>query len=243
MRRINPGRSAGLLYLAGSLMAFFSYMYVEPKLFVSADAAATARNIAAAPNLFRAGMAAELLSALTLIALVLSLYRIFRDVDRPVATVMVVLVLLSIPISMLNVVHDWAALRLLKGGPTLAHFSRAQLEELSMLVVRAHGAGVMIAQIFWGLWLLPLAMLIRRSHVVPRILGTLLFPNGLAYPAVTLVWLLVPAYTNLAVQVALLPQLGELWLILWLIVKGVSDTPDARDPTLGNAQGAPGLTT
>src|SRR5205085_874179 len=82
-------------------------------------------------------------------------------------------------------------------------------------------AGLIIAQIFWGLWLLPLGMLVRRSGFVPRILGTLLIFNGIAYPATTLIWLLLPAYTTTVFRIALIPELGEGFFIFWLLIKGV----------------------
>ncbi|MGZ4778496.1 MAG: DUF4386 family protein [Thermoanaerobaculia bacterium] len=221
MQRLNPGRLAAFLYLLSSAPAVFSYMYVEPSLVVFPDAPATARNILASETLFRLAILAELISSIGFIFLVLSLYRVFRNVDRAKAITMVILVLVSIPISLVNVANLVAALRLLKGGASLAAIGTSQLQAMAMLFLRVHGAGIFIAQIFWGLWLLPLGMLVRRSGFVPPILGTLLIFNGLAYPIVTLIWLLAPSYTAPATQIALFPQLGEAWFILWLLIKGV----------------------
>jgi len=226
MHRLDPGRHAALLYLTASAPAFFSYMYVKPSLMAYSDAAATARNILASESLFRLGIVAELISVTGFIFLVLSLYRLFRHVDATKAAVMVILVLVSIPVSLLNVANLVAALRLLKGGAALAAIGTAQLQAVAMLFLRAHDAGIMIAQIFWGLWLLPLGILVRRSGFVPRILGTLLIFNGLAYPIVTLIWLLAPAYAGTATRVALVPQLGEAWFILWLLVHGIPARAD-----------------
>jgi len=50
--------------------------------------------------------------------------------------------------------------------------------------------------------------------------GVLLILNCLAYVAASLTWLLLPAYAT-AVSVAIMPALlGELWIVLWLLVKG-----------------------
>ncbi len=245
MNRFNPGRFAAFLYLLAGGTGFYSYMYLDGKLLVPRDPAATARNVLASEGLFRLGMVAELVSSVAFIFLVMAIYRLFRNVDRPQATLMVVLVLVSLPISMLNVVNNYIALRLLKPD-LIAQFSRAQLDAFAVLFLRAHDAGIMVAQIFWGLWLLPMAALIRRSGFMPRILGTLLIPNGLAYPAVTLVWLLAPAYLTIAVRAALVPQLGEAWLISWLLIKGLPavtvDAPRERErPSLGHIAAAVGV--
>ena len=221
MRPLNPGRFTALLYLLAGATAFFSYMYPIPTLIAPRDAAATAHNILASETLFRLGIVSELVSSIAFIFLVLSMYRLFKSVDRTKAIVMVILVLVSIPISLLNAANLIAVLRLLKGGASLAAIGTSQLQAMAMLFLRAHDAGIFIAQIFWGLWLLPLGMLVRRSGFVPRIFGTLLIFNGLAYPIVTLVWLLAPSYAATAIRLALLPQLGEAWFILWLLIKGV----------------------
>jgi len=234
VHRLNPGRHAAILYLSASAPGFFSYMVVMPSLTVYRDAAATARNILASETLFRLAIVAELVSSIAFIFLVLSLYRIFRNVDGTKAIAMVILVLVSIPVSLLNAANLVAVLRLLKGGPSFAAIDTAQLQAMALLFLRVHDAGIIIAQIFWGLWLLPLGMLVRRSGFIPRILGTLLIFNGLAYPIVTLIWLLAPSYVASASRLALIPQMGEAWFILWLLVKGVpARTPAATEPPHG----------
>src|SRR5436305_3330208 len=136
MRELNQGRWAALLYLFNSAPGFFSYMIVTPALIVPGDAAATGHNILSSPLLFRLGILSEIVSSIALIFLVLALYRLFRSVDHGKAVTMVVLVLVSIPVSLLNVVNDVAVLRLLTGGESVA---------LAMLFVRLHGAGIQVA--------------------------------------------------------------------------------------------------
>lgn len=229
MRRLDPGRSVALLYLLNGATAFFSYMYVKPALVVYRDAAATARNIVASETLLRAGIVAELISTVAFIFLVLSLYRLFREAGQRLAILMVILVLVSIPVSLLNSANLIAALRLAKGATT------PELQAMMLLFLRVHDAGLIIAQIFWGLWLFPLGMLVRRSGFVPRILGTLLILNGIAYPATTLIWLLLPSYAASAFRIALIPELGEAYFIFWLLIKGVpahaaDDAEELRPP-------------
>jgi len=83
--------------------------------------------------------------------------------------------------------------------------------------------------VFWGLWLLPFGMLVMRSRFLPRILGVLLILNCVGYVAASATTLLVPSYSA-AVSRAVMPTLlGELWVMLWLLIKG------ARKVTLGAA--------
>jgi len=61
-----------------------------------------------------------------------------------------------------------------------------------------------------------------RSRFIPRILGILLIANGFAYVAASLVSLFFPSYANVVFLVILPALLGELWIMLWLLIKGVS---------------------
>ena len=70
-----------------------------PTLIEPGDAAATAQNILDSEFLFRIGIVSNLLCQLAFIWLVLALYRLFKDVNKDHARLMVSLVLVSIPIS------------------------------------------------------------------------------------------------------------------------------------------------
>jgi hypothetical protein len=60
------------------------------------------------------------------------------------------------------------------------------------------------------------------------VLGGLLILNGCALIAVSLTQLLLPAYSYLVSRLAIVPELGELWMMVWLIVKGVRVPQDKQ---------------
>src|SRR5215831_11289380 len=95
-------RLAGLLYLLSSIPGAFALLYLPGKLVVKGDAAATADRIRGSETLFRAGIAAELLGMTLFIFVALVLYRLFKPVREKAALAMMVLILLSIPVSFLN---------------------------------------------------------------------------------------------------------------------------------------------
>src|SRR6267143_4136301 len=108
-------RFAGLLYLLASIPAPFALIYVPGKLIVTGDPTATANHIRVSETLFRLGIASELLGFIIFIFVVLALYHLFKAVDEKHALVMAILLLISIPISLLNVLNDIAALILMSG--------------------------------------------------------------------------------------------------------------------------------
>ena len=89
-----------------------------------------------------------------------------------------------------------------------------------MLFLRLHAQEIGAAQILWGLWLLPMAMLVLRSGFLPRLLGYWLILNGLAYVAQSFAWALLPQYQDTLVRLAFPLQLGEVAFMLWLLIMG-----------------------
>ena len=233
----NPGRVAGFLYLLLVVFAPVRLIYIPSKLFVRGNAAATADHMAAHEWLFRFGILSDLFCGVILIFLVLAFYRLFKGVDQTHAVLVVILggVMPAI-IDFLNVLNDAAALVLVRGADFLSVFDKPQRDALAMLFLRLHHQEVVAAEILWGLWLFPLAILVYRSHFLPRFLGVWLIINGFAYLIMSFTGLFAPQYEDMVSNLAFPAQLGELALMLWLVVKGARPHPlDA--PTVSPAVG------
>jgi uncharacterized protein DUF4386 len=214
-------RIAGALYLLSAIAAGIPVLYVSGSLIVPGNAAATAGKILASDLVFRVCLVGELAGAVIFIFLVRALYRLLSGVNRTQASLMVSLVLLSIPITFVNVLNEIAALTLFHGEKFLSALDEPQREALAMLFLNLHSYGVNLANIFWGLWLLPFGALVVKSGFIPRILGVLLVIDGFALVTVSLTALLLPAYLDVVSRWAVIPELGELWMMAWLLIKGV----------------------
>jgi hypothetical protein len=235
MRATNPrdkaARTAGAVYLSMVVTAPFSMIYVPRTLIAPGDATATANNVLAHEALFRLGTVGELVTAVILILLVMTLHRLLSGVNENHARLMVGLVLVSAAVTFVNVVNNIAALTLFRGADFLSALAKPQRDALAMLFLRLHSQTNFVNETFWGLWLLPFGLLVMRSGFLPRILGVLLIVNCFAYVAASLTWLLLPACGNV-VSVATLPALlGELWIMLWLLIKGAK-VPQPRTASL-----------
>ena len=222
-------RVAGLLYLLASIIGFFCLAYVPGKLIVSGDATATANRIRASETLLRLGIASELIAFTIFIFVVLALYRLFEAVSEKHAVAMATLLLISIPISLLNLLNEIAALVLVSGASFLSAFEKDQLDALAYMFLRLHGQGFIVAQIFWGLWLFPFGILVIRSGFIPRFLGYLLFIAASGYLASSFTSLLLPSYRHLVDQFAMVLEAGELPIIFWLLIWGAK-VPLDRPP-------------
>ena len=86
---------------------------------------------------------------------------------------------------------------------------------------------MLVSEMFWGLWLLPLGSLVYRSGFLPRFLGVWLFINGLAYVALSLTGILLPQQSKVLFTMATPVLFGEAALMLWLLIVGARVQPAA----------------
>lgn len=223
----NSGRFAGLLYVLASIVGFFAMGYVPGKLIVHGNAAATANNIAASETLFRLGIASGILGQTAFIFVALALYDLLKEVNRRHASLMVLLIVVSIPIALLNELNSFAALVLVRGAEFLSVFDKAQRDALAMLFLNLHGRGFVVAEIFWGLWLFPLALLVYKSRFLPRFLGVWLALAGFAWVILSLTSVLLPQYQDKVYAYSQPAIVGEIAFMLWLLIRGAK--PQAPD--------------
>jgi hypothetical protein len=201
-------RIAGFLYLMVAVFSGFAAS-VRSSLIVSSDAAATVNKIIASETLFRLNIVSDLIGQLLHIGLILVLYELLKTVNKNQALLMVVLALVPVPIAMLNQLNQFAVLPLLNSNDYAP----------VMFFLNLHNEGVLIAQIFWGLWLFPLGYLVFKSGYLPRILGVLLIIAGLGYLIDSFGKFLLPNYN---LTISLFTFIGEVLLLLWLLIKGVN---------------------
>ena len=213
-------RVAGAVYLSMVVTAPFSLIYIPSSLVVRGNPTATANNILAHETLFRFGIVADLITSVIFMFLVLALYRLLSGVNKPHASVMVALVLVSAAVGFMNVLNHIAALTLFRGGDFLAVFEKTQRDALAMLFLRLHDQGNVINEIFWGLWLFPFGVLVMRSRFLPRILGGWLIVNCFAYLALSFTSLLLPQYRAMVWRISFPALFGEMAIALWLLIKG-----------------------
>jgi len=230
----SQARRAGLVYLLIAIVGVFGVLYVPSKLIVRGDATATGARIRAAETLFRLGIASELVATLLMIALVLTLHRLFKGINDTQSALMVMLVLVGVPIAFLNALNHVAALILLSGADFLSVFDPRQLDALAYMFLRLHTQGAVVANIFWGLWLFPFGVLVMRSGFIPRILGVLLIINCVGYVADSCVALVLPRFSPLVSRITMVPQfIGEIPMIVWLLIWGAKAKPSAAGPSPG----------
>lgn len=226
--RKRTARLAGLLLLLGGITTPFSLIYLPKTLIVAGDATATANNVRAFETVLRIAITCDLVGVILFTLAVLTLYRLLEHVDNQLAVYMVVLWVVTVPITFINELNRIGALTLVSGASFLSAFTPGQTDALAMLLLRVFGQGIIVNQIFWGLWLVPYGILVYKSRFIPRVLGVFLIIAGIAYVSASVTELLSPLYARLVTGWLLMLGFGEAPILVWLLVKGVRDQPTAE---------------
>src|SRR5213079_176892 len=213
-------RIAGAIYLSMVITGPFALIYVPSKLILRGNAAATADNILAHETMFRLAILADLIGSVIFICLAIALYKLLSGVSKTWAGLMVAFVLVSAAVGFLNTLNNIAALTLFGGTDFLAVFDKPQRDALGMLFVRLHSRGILINEIFWGLWLFPFGLLVFRSGFLPRIIGVWLMINCFGYVILSVIALFFHEYYGPAFNWLQPILFGELAIMLWLLIKG-----------------------
>jgi hypothetical protein len=215
-------RIAGLLYLLNGIVAGFAFGYVLTKVYMPGNATATAANVVANPGLVRAGVVADLFQATEWVFLAMTLYILLKHVHQSAARAMVVLVAVGAAITCLNDVFQIESVRLATDGSYAAALGAAGSNALVLLLLEIHHYGFLIAQIFFGLWLVPFGYLAYKSAMFPKALGVMLVVGGACYIVGLLAVFLIPdAGEKINTFVTLPSAIAELSMVFYLLVFGV----------------------
>lgn len=218
-------RLAGFLYLIVVITGIFSLAYVPSKLFFGNDSVKTFEQISASQSLFRLSLVSSAVCYIAFLFLPFILYKLLNSVNETVAKLMIILSVVSVPISIINLQNKYSVLTLLNGKGYLNVFSEHQIQTQIMLLLENYDNGILILQIFWGLWLFPFGYLVYKSGFLPRILGVLLMLGCCGYLISFVGNTMMQDYgkTFISGYVTIPASLGEIGSCLWLLIRGINE--------------------
>ena len=155
----------------------------------------------------------------------LTLYALLKDTGRDLARAMVALVALQAALGLFDLSFQAAPLVLLGGAGYWSAIPVPQLDALALGSLKLSGVNNQIATLFWGLWLLPLGVLVIRSGFFPKVIGWLLIINCAGWIGTGVAGFLLPVHPPAADSVLKVLLIGEPVLMLWLLVMGAKVPP------------------
>ena len=215
-------RIAGFLYLAYFVAFFVADNGVHYTAVGPVDGAAMVDNMIASEGLFRIGFVSFILAAVLFLSSAWALYVLLKPVNKDLALLFLVLNLAGVAIKCASLLCEFAVLVLLSGADYLQVFQADQLQAMAILFLNLYQNGFMIAQIFFGVWLLPLGYLVFKSGFLPKILGILLIVDCFAILIWFFQFFLFPGYEAISDLCLLESFIAEAALCLWLVIKGAN---------------------
>ena len=208
MAAVHYARIGGALYLVIIVAGIFGPLLTRDQLVVVGDAATTAQNITASPELWRVGIALNVVMQLCDVPVMLILYLLLSPINKAVALLALLFNIVQTATLVANQLTLVAAQLLSVDQPALTD-----------VAIQAYSYGEAVGLVFFGFTLLGVGYLIRHSGYLPWIIGLLVQVAGVSY-VVNSFLLLVGS--DLASIVLLIPAfIAELSLALWLLLRGV----------------------
>jgi Domain of unknown function (DUF4386) len=215
-------RIAGVLYLLVAVCGGFAHLFARATVYVPGDAAATADNIVEHSALFRFGFVADLAMATSFVFLGMTLYELYKHVNKEVAAALMIFVAIGTGMILVNLLFHFGALLVATDASYAAALGNGGSDALVLLLVDMHQYGYLIAGILFGLWLLPLGYLAYSSGLFPRVLGVALMIACFCYLIDTLAGFLLPDLGSAFSTVVITPAaIAELWMVGYLLLLGV----------------------
>ncbi|RSM87876.1 DUF4386 domain-containing protein [Kibdelosporangium aridum] len=201
-------RTAGLLYLIVAVSTIFAGL-VNSRI--------DSGTIAASATLYRVGFVSELVGAVAFLLTSMTLYLLLKHVNQMAAAAMVIFVAVSVAIQTMNLLNQHTALTIATSqeyafGPPIA-------AQLTTLFADMQSNGFLIAQTYFGLWLLPLGYLVMKSDYFPKALGVLLVIGCCGHLVDVFSRFLAPGFgADVSPFAMTFAAIAELSFIAWLLV-------------------------
>lgn len=212
-------RWTGVVYLVMSALGAPALLLL-PKFVALGDAAATAQHIAGGEATYRWLMLGGLAGSILFIVLGWSLYHLFEQVDRKLAHLMLLFVVVSATIGILDVALLSPPLVFQSNANAIAALTRPQIDALAYAFLRVRVYELRVDEALWGVWLIPFDVLVIKSGFIPRIVGVVLLIASTGYIAMSAAYIAFPAQLSTVDSVGSILIQGELLIILWLLMKG-----------------------
>ena len=214
MKSTTTARLTGAAYLALAVTGAIGFLVIRSALLIEGDAAATLQNLTDQSALARGGVALELLIVITQALAAWGFYALFHR-DQPVAAFGVAAFGMANAMAILT-----SAIAMSTALAVIAEPSGDPAAAVGILYGLS-SASWTVGGIFFGLWLIPMGWFVLATRRMPRPLGWLLIAGGVGYVVGTLTSVAAPALTALADLLPLFATVGELWMIGYLLIRGI----------------------
>jgi hypothetical protein len=215
----------GLLYLIIAIIGGFSIGYMPSVIIAEGNAVLTFQNLIDNQELFRWGIAGDIVVMVLEIVLTVMLYHLFKSFSTTGMTIATYSRLAMAIIMGVNLINYMIPAIIMTQPEYLSTFSSSELESLTLLFFKAHKYGELAWQIFFAIHLFTLGYVIRKSRKIPKWLGILMLIGGIGYAGDSFIQFTLMNSEILSIlfsSLLVLAVITEFWFAFWLLIKGMN---------------------
>jgi len=206
---------AGFGYLLGPVT--YAEFSIYPKLVIPTNIEQSVQNIAVHRGLFAAAILCYLIEFIEDIVIAWALYYLLVPVNRALSLLTAWFRLMYTAIAFFGMLKLVTVFRVVNTPDYLVAFGSSSLHAEVKLLLGTFRDDWSIGLVLFGIHLVLLGYLIYRSGYIPRLLGVLLVIDGLGWVIDSLQPYLYP---NAHLQFLFITFFGEIFLMLWLLIRG-----------------------
>lgn len=210
-------RYAGISYLVVIIAGVFGMVYVPAVMFDWEKPIQSIVNLEEKAILFRLGITGCLLSFMAFVALSALLYRLFSDVEKLPALLLLCVGVLGSSAFLANTLNYVEIATLMNESP---EHTEAIAREILFLSSKFTN-GFTLIQVVTGVWLTLFGILSYRNKVIPGIISLLLIVAGVLNYILGFVLKFVLGLDDIPFLLSLPGTLGEFSACLWMVFYGV----------------------
>ncbi|ALS98085.1 DUF4386 domain-containing protein [Lacimicrobium alkaliphilum] len=218
-------RIAGIAYLLIIGFGITGQLFIRGALVDFDNAALTASNILEASDIWRLGIAGDVMMHALDIPVMVILYFLLKPVNKLLALVSVAFNMAQTAVLIANKLVLLVPLIMMSDPQYMSAFESDQISSQVMLLVNIHDYGFALGLVFFGFACVGYGLLLYCADYFPRFIGALMIVAGLSYLTNSLTLLIAPSLSGVVFPILILSLIAELTFALWLIFKGV----DARE--------------
>jgi hypothetical protein len=205
-------RMPGFFYLGMILCGLFAQL-VRSNILASQD-------IAGSLMMLRFSFISDLTMMVFYLLTAWALYINLKHIEKSLSLLFLVLTIVSVAILSGNMINHIAIIEIQDSS----YFKTDDLYSLTEFLTKLHEYGYLIAQVYFGLWLLPLGMIILKSGIMPKFIGLALIAATIGHLIEVFITFLIPRYCFIAYPGLVLGMIGEFSFCFWLLLKGLNNS-------------------
>ena len=170
--------------------------------------------------ILRISFFSDILMVLFYLLTALTLYNILKNVNKTQSLLFFVLTIISCSIMSMNMINHVSIIEINSSEYINAN-NQYDIRVLNQFFSQMHSYGYLIAQVFFGLWLLPLGNIIIKNKIMPKYFGIMLIAAGFGSLLEVIVTFGFPKYGFIAYPGLIIGMLGEFSFCFWLLFRGI----------------------